>query len=42
MFSLAVRCSRPPLHRLDAGLNSAFCCSVSVLFFLCSTNAKES
>ena len=30
------------LHRCEASLNSAFCHSVSVLFLLCSTNAKES
>jgi hypothetical protein len=30
------------LHRFAASLNSAFCRSVSVLFLLCSTNAKES
>ena len=28
----------PVLHPFDASLNSAFCCSVSVVFFLCSTN----
>ena len=32
----------PSLHRFDASLNCAFCSSVSVLFFRCSTNVKES
>jgi len=42
MFSLPVRRGPSVLHRFDACLNSAFCCSVSVVFCLCSTNAKES
>jgi hypothetical protein len=43
MFSLPVRRSRPlRCVDSDASLNSAFCSSVSVLFFQCSTNAKES